>query len=228
MNQEKNKKLQLLKSQQDSAFNALSGILGGMAAPVRIKLIHFLSQSPLSVDVLAEKIDQSVANTSMHLRKMYHEKLVTVSAIGQRRLYSLHPATQHFWEACQEFLLKLDPSLKLDVAAVYEEMNWTDDLKTTSKLLRQKELLLLDVRPEDERGEELNHIDVLQISANEISKNISKLPKRKPVLVICRGRFCALSAYVVSELRKAGINAFRFDQSWFALKLILNEKGGAA
>lgn len=221
-----NKKLQALKLQQDSSFNTMAGMIGGLAAPVRIKLIHFLSQAPLSVDVLAVKIDQSVANTSMHLRKMLSENLVTVSASGKSRIYALRPATLEFWEACQDFVLKLDPTLKLDVSSLYEDMNWNKDLSSTTKLARNREVLFLDVRPTDEQGGLLNQIEVVQIPANEINKSISKLPKRKPILVICRGRFCALSAQIVSDLRKEGINAYRFEHSWFKLKNALNEKGG--
>jgi DNA-binding transcriptional ArsR family regulator len=64
------KKLNELKTKQDHLFNDASSILSSLSAPVRIKLIHFLSQAPLTVEVLSGKLGQSVANTSMHLRKM--------------------------------------------------------------------------------------------------------------------------------------------------------------
>lgn len=213
-----NKKLLKLKNQQDEIFFSIAGILGGFCAPVRIKLIHFLSQSPLAVDVLASKIDQSVANTSMHLRKMLTEKIVSVSVQGQKRIYSLHPATLEFWESCQNFVQKIDPSLELNVEEVYGPLAWPEDLETTIAMAKNKEVLLLDVRPSDEVAQDITGIDVLQMASSELSKKMSQIPKRKPVLVFCRGRLCALSAQAVMELRAQGIKAYRLNHSWYALK----------
>ena len=84
-------KLKVLKQRQEDIFVSLASLLGAMAAPVRIRLIHFLSQAPLTVEVMASKVDQSVANTSMHIRKMLNEGLVTVESLGQKRLYTLAP-----------------------------------------------------------------------------------------------------------------------------------------
>ncbi len=64
-----NKKFELIKNRQDEIFLGISNLLSGISSPVRLKLLHFLSQAPLTVEVLSNKIDQSVANTSMHLRK---------------------------------------------------------------------------------------------------------------------------------------------------------------
>ncbi len=212
------KDLEKLKIQQDEVFSTVANYLSGISSPVRIKLIHFLSQGPLTVETLAQKINQSVANTSMHLRKMLGYKIVTVTTQGKNRLYSLHPAAYSFWEACQDFTQALDPSLKLEVDEVYEEMAWAENIKTTIKLAKNQEVVLLDARPEDEVTEPLGKLNVLHIPSTEISKNLSQIPKNKPVLVFCRGRFCALSASVVNELRKKGIEAYRLDESWYSLK----------
>jgi DNA-binding transcriptional ArsR family regulator len=59
-------KLKVLKQRQEDIFS-LASLLGAMAAPVRIRLIHFLSQAPLTVEVMEIKVDQSVANTSIWL-----------------------------------------------------------------------------------------------------------------------------------------------------------------
>lgn len=216
-----NKKLEQLREQQNEVFTSIADILGGISSPVRIKLIHFLSQGPLTVEVLATKIDQSIANTSMHLRKMLAAKIVTVSVLGKNRLYTLHPQAFKFWESCQDFIQSIDPSLKLEIKEVYEEMDWKENLKKTVKMAKSNEVILLDARPSDEVSEELSELHVLNIPSSEISKNLSKLPKKKPVLVFCRGRLCALSAFTVSELRKKGINAYRLNESWYSLKSLL-------
>lgn len=218
-----NKKLLTLKKRQDEIFSAMAGILGGISAPVRIKLIHFLSQSPLTVEVLAQKADQSVANTSMHLRKMLNEKIVNVQVDGQKRIYSLHPAALKFWESCQDFVQQIDPTLQMNLSENSSGINWDKDLKTTLDLAKRKEITLIDVRPEDEAGEKIEELNILHIPYNHLAKNAGRIPKRKPVLVICRGRFCGLSVQAVLDLRENGFKAFRLNDSWFSIKQILEQ-----
>lgn len=212
------RRLLKLKERQNETFSAMAEILDGVGAPVRIRLIHFLSQGPLTVETLSKKIEQSIANTSMHLRKMLALNIVSVSVQGKMRLYSLHPAAFLFWEACQDFVQAIDPSLKLETDDVYEDINWSESLKETVKMAKNKEIVLLDARPGDEVSESLDKLNVIHVPSSEIKKNISKLNKKKPVLVFCRGRFCALSAFVVNELRENGIRAYRLNESWYSLK----------
>lgn len=213
-----NKKLGQLKDQQEVVFGQMAEILNGVSSPVRIKLIHFLSQGPLTVEVLATKIGQSVANTSMHLRKMLSSHIVSVSVQAQKRLYSLHPAAFEFWEAFQNFTQKVDTNLKIDSSEVYGDFDWEVGINETLKLVKKNEAILLDVRPSDEVVDKLDELNVLNIPTTELVKNLSKLPKKKPLLIFCRGRFCALSSHAVNELRERGYNAFRLNQSWYALK----------
>lgn len=213
-----NKKVVKLKERQNEVFTSIADIMGGIASPVRIRLIHYLSQGPLTVDILATKIDQSVANTSMHLRKMLAAKVVSVSVQGKHRLYALHPAAFNFWEASQDFIQAISPDLQLEVE---EEINWTENLKATVKMAKNNELILLDARPGEEVSEPLTELNVMNIPSSEVAKHISKLPKKKPVLVFCRGRLCALSAMVVNELREHGIKAYRLNESWYSLKKMI-------
>lgn len=211
------KKLLKLKESQNEILTKIAEILSGISSPVRIRLIHFLSQGPLTVETLADKIDQSVANTSMHLRKMLAVKVVSVSVQGKHRLYSLHPAAFAFWEACQDFIQEVDPVLQLGTKEI-EDINWKESLKSTVKMAKNKEVLLLDARPEEEVSEPLSELNAINIPSSDILKNLNKLPKKKPVLVFCRGRLCALSAMVVSDLREKGIKAYRLNESWYSLK----------
>lgn len=211
--------LQILKQQQGDIFESMAGILGAISAPVRIRLIHFLSQAPLTVEVLAAKTEQSMANTSMHLRKMLSEGLVTVESIGQKRLYTLMPAVLDFWESYQDFVQKLNPSLKINSKELFGDINWTKDWEETLKLVKKKEIVFLDVRPNDEIVDELKEFpEIVHISQQDLKLNLTKLPKRKMILVFCRGRMCALSAYSVNYLRENGFKAYRLEESWTRLK----------
>ena len=212
-------KLQSLKKRQGDIFESMAGVLSAMAAPVRIRLIHFLSQAPLTVDVLAAKTDQNVANTSMHLRKMLSEGLVTVENMGQKRLYTLVPAVLDFWESSQDFIQKLNPDLKINSQELFGEISWIKNWEETRKLIKKQEVIFLDVRPNDEVVDELNEFpEIMHISQQDLKQNLGKLPKRKQILVFCRGRMCALSAYSVNYLRENGFKAYRLEESWTRLK----------
>lgn len=210
--------LKLLKERQEDIFTSLASLLGAMASPVRIRLIHFLSQAPLTVEVMANKVDESIANTSMHLRKMLKEDLVKVETLGQKRLYSLSPFVFEFWEHFQDFAQKLDPSFVLDARDIYGDMNWKHSLNETKKMIRSGEAILLDVRPEDEISSPDDSEFVIHVPQIDLKKNLKKLSKQKKILVFCRGRLCALSAYTVNYLRENGFNAYRLELSWNVIK----------
>jgi DNA-binding transcriptional ArsR family regulator len=211
-------KIKVLRQRQEDIFVSLASLLGAMAAPVRIRLIHFLSQAPLTVEVMASKVDQSIANTSMHVRKMLNEGLVSVERVGQKRLYTLSPEVQIFWENFQDFAQKLDPSLVLETRDVYGDINWVEPWIETIKLVKSGEVVLLDVRPEDEVLSSDESAFVTHIPQNNLKSSLKTLSKKKKILVFCRGRLCALSAFSVNYLRENGFKAYRLDVSWNSIK----------
>jgi DNA-binding transcriptional ArsR family regulator len=216
-------KLKVLKTRQEDIFVSLAALAGAMSSPVRIRLIHFLSQAPLTVEVLANKVDESVANTSMHLRKMLGEGMVSVEIHGQKRLYSLSSAVLEFWEHYQDFAQKLDPTLVLETHDIYGDINWTVSLAETKELVRSGKVILLDVRPQDEVIVSDNSDFILHIPQAELKSTLKKIPKRKKILVFCRGRICALSAFSTNYLRENGFNAYRLDLSWNAIKGVIHD-----
>lgn len=211
-----NTRLLKTKENQNHIFDEMSSLLNSLASPVRLKLIHFLSQADLSVEVLAKKIDQSVANTSMHLRKMYNAKIVDVSIVGQRRLYRLHPSALAFWEKSQDFFQLIHPDQNLKTDEIYGELNW-DNKAELVRLIKTNKAMIVDVRPLDELNEDgVQFSFIKHISSTDLLK--SKWPQSKIIFIFCRGRFCALSADSVFQLRQKGYNAFRLPYSWFELQ----------
>lgn len=234
-----------LKLKQEEIFLQTSQILNIISSPVRLKLIHLLSQGPQSVETLAAKTDQSIANTSMHLRKMWHEKILKVESQGQKRIYSLaHPSLHHFWEEIQNFIESLNESLnfKHSVEDIYGDIHWPLSLAETVTKIIEGELKVhfIDVRPDEEIEplEFLQDLSTIQaaspsfsyknIPSSELSSQFSSLPfnkKGEPILILCRGRFCAVSARAVDELnqqikrkKKDLTKVYRLNHSWFALK----------
>jgi DNA-binding transcriptional ArsR family regulator len=213
------------KERQDFLFNEVASLLGALASPVRLRIIHFLCQAPHSVEHLAQKIDQSVANTSMHLKKMQRENILKTEISGQKRIYSLaNQEMRDFWEQIQAFALSHNPSNSLRSDEIYrEELEWRKDLKETTKLIQSKKIILLDVRPKDEvEDEDLTYKKyVKHIPFDNLKAGADSLSKTKPILVICRGRLCVMSNESTFLLRKLGYDAYKLDVSWHHISKLL-------
>jgi rhodanese-related sulfurtransferase len=158
---------------------------------------------------------------------MQRENLLQTVVLGQKRIYSLtHPELKDFWEQIQQFALKHNPANVLSSDEIYEKsLEWTKDLAETTKLIKARKVTLLDVRPQDEvdESELIYKKYVLHIPADELKKSKEKLPKSRPVLVICRGRLCVMSNEATYQLKKIGFDAHKLNMSWHQLSQNLME-----
>ncbi len=221
------KTIKIAKERQDYLFKELSSLLEALASPVRLKIIHFLSQAPHSVEQLSIKLGQSIANTSMHLKKMQREKILKTESLGQKRIYSLaQEEMKEFWEQIQNFAYGHNSSNVISSSEIYnEDFKWHKDLEETIKMIKARKLTLLDVRPHDE----IDDIDstykkyVLHIPFENLKKLKESLPTSRPILIICRGRLCVMSNESAFQLRKHGFDVYKFDFSWYQISKKLIE-----
>jgi DNA-binding transcriptional ArsR family regulator len=213
------------KERQDYLFSEISSLLNAMASPVRLQVIHFLTQSPHSVEQLALKLNQSVANTSMHLKKMQRENILKVEIKGQKRIYSLSQnEMREFWEQIQNFALIHNESNIISSKEIYgENLEWQKNIEEAVKLIKAKKLTLLDVRPDDEieMDDCIYKKYVTHISFNNLKKLKETLSNANPILVICRGRLCIMSNESTYLLRKLGFDAFKLNFSWYQVSKLL-------
>ena len=85
---------------KDRLFDGLAVVGKAMSSGRRLELLDVLSQGPRSVEHLAGEIDQSVANTSAHLRSLLVAGLVTSDRDGNRVIYRLAgPVVEELWAA---------------------------------------------------------------------------------------------------------------------------------
>ena len=222
-----NKTIEMAKERQEYLFKEMSSLLEALASPVRLKIIHFLSQAPHSVEQLSVKLGQSIANTSMHLKKMQRENILRTETLGQKRIYSLAQVEmKEFWEQIQSFALIHDATNVISSSDIYnEELSWSKDQEETIRMIKARKLTLLDVRPDDE----IDEVDstykkyVLHIPFENLKRLKDTLPTSRPILVICRGRLCVVSNESTFQLRKLGFHAYKFEHSWYQLSKKLIE-----
>ena len=222
-----NKTIEMAKERQEYLFKEMSSLLEALASPVRLKIIHFLSQAPHSVEQLSLKLGQSIANTSMHLKKMQRENILRTETLGQKRIYSLTQVEmKEFWEQIQSFALIHDATNVISSSDIYnEELSWSKDQEETIRMIKARKLTLLDVRPDDE----INEVDstykkyVLHIPFENLKRLKDTLPTSRPILIICRGRLCVVSNESTFQLRKLGFHAYKFEHSWYQVSKKLLE-----
>jgi DNA-binding transcriptional ArsR family regulator/rhodanese-related sulfurtransferase len=225
-NETKASPLEKLKGEQAQLFSEMANIFAVFSAPVRLHLLHFLSQGPLSVEVLSHKIGQSIANTSLHLKKIQATKMVRVEVLGQKRLYHLNKEVMGFWEQCQDFLEDLNCDLRLPVEKVYGDINWNKSDEETKALIQKGKAAFVDVRPFDEHHL-IQGMNVLTFDISfdkSIKDELKNLPRSKILLVFCRGRMCALSAHAVHLLRENNFKAYRVVYSAKRIQQIFNKE----
>jgi len=112
---------------------------------------------------------------------------------------------------------KVDPTLRMDEDDSL--FRWTNSMRETISMARDGKVLIIDLRPQEEVVPDKisNNKFYLNIPFHELKDQLSALPKRKSILLICRCRFCALSLYAANDLRENGFKAFRFEESWFEI-----------
>ncbi len=191
-----------------------------MASPSRLELLDLLSQSEKSVETLVEQSSLNLKNASAQLKILKDAGLVKARREGKYVFYSLSDETVGaFWSNLQEFsarrlaeLQKLSTELMSDPDLV--------GLSRKELLARAKrdEVLLLDVRPEDEFL--AGHLPYAKsIPLAELKSRLSKLPKNKEIVAYCRGPHCLFAVEAVRLLKKSGHKAKRLDdgvQEWKA------------
>ena len=77
------------RSAKDDLFDAFASVAKALGSGRRAEIVDVLSQGERSVDEVATEIDQSVANTSHHLRLLADHGLLRSRRDGQRVIYRL-------------------------------------------------------------------------------------------------------------------------------------------
>lgn len=203
-----------------AVFEQLARMVGAMAAPVRLKIVQLLGQAPRDVDALARITGESVANVSQHLQRMARDGLVVARREGQRRIYSLKaPTIALVWEALQDLAQELDPLL---VAAEHELTDTrlsAPDPRAALAAVAAGHALLLDVRDADEA--QATPIGGARcVPLVDLRAAIPTLPRRRPIYVCCRGRWCQMASEAVRQLRSAGLTAYRLRESPVRLRVL--------
>lgn len=182
-----------------------------MANGRRAEIVDVLAQGERHVEELAAELDQSVANTSFHLRTLARAGLITTRREGTRIYYRLvSERVAALWAALRDVAAAHHAPLDvlargyLGDRAEIEEIN-RDEL---ARRLDDGELVVLDVRPEAEY--QAGHIrGARSMPHDQLEARLAELPQGVDVVAYCRGPFCVYADDAVRLLRQRGRQARR-------------------
>jgi DNA-binding transcriptional ArsR family regulator/rhodanese-related sulfurtransferase len=200
-------------------FETVAAIASTLGSPARLKILHILAQAPRSVEVVAGITGESVANTSQHLQRLLHERLVSVRKDKLSRIYRLSdPGIALLIEGLFDLAERISPTLaQMETCLIEAEIGKTVTLLSVLEDIQSKKAILLDVR----EGYEASQSPVpgaISLPLDTLKGNAKSLAKSKTYYLFCRGRACELASEGVKLLRSLGFKAYRLKESPAAIQ----------
>lgn len=199
---------------KDTIYEQLARVGKALASGTRLEILDVLCQGSRTVDLLAQRIGQSVANTSYHLQVLRQTRLVEAEKEGVHVTYRLADE-----EVCAFFraLRGLAESRLLEIEEVtrrFLEARGSMEPVARDALVarvRSGEVTVLDVRPPEEYG--AGHIPgALSVPLGDLERCLAELPRDREVVAYCRGPYCVMAVEAVEMLRAGGFRALRMEE----------------
>lgn len=199
---------------KDLIFQQFANIGSAFSSPKRLEIIDLLAQNEKDVETLAKGVSISVANASRHLQLLKNAKFVETRREGVHIYYRLSDSKVF---ECYKNLQTLAGSRVAEIRELvrqfYEEREALSAMTNEELLshLRNNDVTVLDVRPEDEY--QSNHIQgAISIPLSKLEKRLDELPADKEIVAYCRGPYCVLSPEAVKILNQAGYKVSRLQE----------------
>lgn len=201
---------------KDALFDGFAEVARALSSGRRAEIVDVLAQGERSVEEVAGEIDQSVANTSHHLRALARAGLLVTRREGTRIYYALaSERVGELWAAVRDVAEAHVAGLhRLAVAYLGDrdgiEVVDRDGLATR---LDDGAVVVLDVRPAAEFG--AGHIaGARSVPIGELRKHLKALPADAQVVAYCRGPYCVYADDAVRELGRKGFKAARLEDGY--------------
>jgi rhodanese-related sulfurtransferase len=199
------------RAAKDELYDGFAEVAKALSSGRRAEIVDVLAQGERSVEEIATEIDQSVANTSHHLRALARAGLVTTRREGTRIYYGLAgERVGELWSALRDVAGEHVAGLQRLAAAYLGDRDGIEevDRDELARRIKAGELIVLDVRPPAEFA--AGHITGSRsVPMAELRRHIRALPKGAEVVAYCRGPYCAYADEAVRELTKKGFRARR-------------------
>jgi rhodanese-related sulfurtransferase len=204
------------KAAKTKLFDGFGAVAKALASGRRMEILDVLAQGPRSVEELALEIDQSVANTSHHLRTMARAGLLLSERDGTRIVYRVAtPKVTELWRALRDVASEQFGEIDRLARGYLGERDGFEPVprKELARRLRRRDVVVLDVRPAAEY--QAGHIaGARSMPIRELSRRLHGVPKGTDFVAYCRGPYCVLADDAVRMLRRRGYRASRLEDGF--------------
>jgi rhodanese-related sulfurtransferase/DNA-binding transcriptional ArsR family regulator len=204
------------RADKEALFEALASAGKALSSGRRAEIVDLLAQGERSVEEIAAELDQSVANTSHHLRNLARAGLVRTRRDGTRVFYGLaseHVA--HLWtvvrEVAAEHVAEVDRLAQAYLGRQDGLQPITRD--ELARRLRRGEATVIDVRPPAEY--EVGHVEgARSFPIRDLKQRLNAVPRGGELVAYCRGPYCVFADDAVRLLRSQGFEARRLEDGF--------------
>ena len=203
------------RAAKDALFDAFAEVAKALASGRRAEIVDVLAQGERSVEQIAAEIDQSVANTSHHLRAMARAGVLRTRREGTRIVYMLaSDRISDMWAAMRDVAAEHVAGIN-DLADAYVGDRSALEPVSRRELearLKAGDIVVLDVRPAVEY--EAGHIPgARSVPVGEL-RRLRSLAKDTEIVAYCRGPYCVYADEAVRQLRRRGFAAKRLEDGY--------------
>ncbi|MBA4136034.1 MAG: ArsR family transcriptional regulator [Opitutus sp.] len=180
----------------------------------RLRIIHLLCQCDRTVEELAEAMKQPTANVSHHLQLLKKVRILSTRRLGRHIAYGIaDDAVRAFWQTYRDFGTERVVELQLlahSLTAQRSKRGGVIDRGSLAALLKTSSVVLIDVRPKEEY--DAGHLPgAISFPLSQLMQRISELPRKKTVVLYCRGPYCLLGDAAQEQLAAKAIAALRLE-----------------
>jgi rhodanese-related sulfurtransferase/DNA-binding MarR family transcriptional regulator len=215
-----------LETLPSDLYKMFADVGKALSSPSRLQLLNLLCQREHSVQELADKTDQSHANTSAHLRRLNEADLVDVTKKGRSSCYRVASRRViRLWLTLRDLGIAEIPKAREAMEKFGRDPVLEPDLSGEQLLERVKEgdVTVIDLRPEDEF--EAGHIPgARSIPYAELDERMDEIPDDAELVAYCRGPYCVAAIKGSQKLSEHGFDVSRTPDGiaeWRAQRLPL-------
>ena len=203
------------RAAKDALFDAFAEVAKALASGRRAEIVDVLAQGERSVEQIAAEIDQSVANTSHHLRAMARAGVLRTRREGTRIVYMLaSDRIGDMWAAMRDVAAEHVAGINELADAYVGDRSVLEPVSRRELEARLKagDIVVLDVRPAVEY--EAGHIPgARSVPVGEL-RRLRSLAKDTEIVAYCRGPYCVYADEAVRQLRRRGFAAKRLEDGY--------------
>lgn len=204
------------RAAKDALYDGFAEIAKALANGRRAEIVDVLAQGERHVEELAAEIDQSIANTSFHLRALAAAGLVTTRREGNRVYYRVASArVVDVWAAVRDVAVTHLENLETLADAYLGDRSGVEEIDRDELVRRldHGDVIVLDVRPDAEYA--AGHIaGARSIPHDQLAGRLAELPRGVDVVAYCRGPFCVYADDAVRLLRSRRRRARRLREGY--------------